>query len=575
MSKDNHLFSMIPRANVPRSSFNRSHGWKATGKASQLIPFYLDEVLPGDTFNCNATIFARLSSLIAPVMDNAYLDVFFFYVPTRLVWRHWKEFNGETIVDGVQTTEYSIPQMTATLPAKGTAQAANKLFGSLWDYFGLPCWSPSPDSITLSVSALPFRCCWKIWNDWFRDENINPCRNVSTGYAVSSVTTDVENQMLGDDSSHPFPINGARIIYRNKRHDYFTSALPWPQKGPSVGINVAASASGSGSISIPAQSASFSNPKATLVNVPRGTLYSPGNNLQLNATYTTSGENGGTYTGSVSSLNGTLSALAGSVSDLSVDLSDSTAITINALRQAFALQRFYEQDARGGTRYTEIIRSHFGVVSPDARLQRSEYLGGSSTPIDINAVVQTSSTDSTTPQANLAGFGVASSGRTGFTKSFTEHGYVIGFLNVRSELSYQQGINRMWSRKSRVEFYWPAFANLGEQAILNKELYAQGTSADDEVFGYQERYAEYRYHPSLITGALRSQDPTSLDVWHFAESFGSLPTFNEFWIAEPLDRTLKRCLAVQDEPQFIFDAFIKLKCARPMPVYGVPGLTRM
>lgn len=546
MARDNHLFSMIPRADIPRSSFNRTHGYKTTFDAGKLIPFYLDEVLPGDTFNCNATIFARLSTLMSPVMDNAYLDVFFFFVPNRLLWRHWKEFNGESILEGVQLKEYAVPQITYKTLKKG---ATGNNQSSLIDYFGFPIQSVGDTEQTLSVSALPFRAYWKIYNDWFRDENLQPCVNITTGEKLTEVTDDIERDMLGDDRAVDFTVATAPMpFFRGKRHDYFTSALPWPQKGPGVDIPL------TGNVPIAVDS-SVGWGKHPLVRTPDGyvTFHDPSS-------------------GNIEFSGGPLEPSDFNI-PLFADLSDVSAVTINSLRQAFQLQKFYERDARGGSRYTEIIRSHFGVVSPDARLQRSEYLGGSSTPIDVNTVVQTSATATDSPQGNLSAFGVVGTRGSGFTKSFTEHGIVIGLLNVRTDLSYQQGINRMWSRRSRVDYYWPAFAHLGEQAIYNKEIFAQGSDADNEVFGYQERYAEYRYHPSIITGKLRSTDAQSLDSWHFGQKFENKPGLNAEFIEDHASiNGIRRAVAVQDEPQFIADCYIRLKCARPMPVYSVPGL---
>lgn len=556
--KMDHQFSMIPQTDIPRSVFNRAHSYKTTFDAGYLVPFYLDEVLPGDTFNCSATLFARLSTLVAPVMDNAYLDVFFFYVPNRLIWRHWKEFNGENLFEGVQSHEYLVPQVTFTKAQSGT----------LLDYFGFP----TNVNSQLSVSALPFRAYWKIWNDWFRDENLQPSVNLTTGRYVTyggvhESSDSIEKDMLGDDRTVDLSgVDG--LLFRGKRHDYFTSALPWPQKGPGVEINLGASANITGSIPvakdvIQSSVASLSGRDHVGLSSNR---FSFANSDSDDGSFGLSVPRSGNYTILNESFNLP-------VTGIKADLSNASAITINSLRQAFQLQKFYERDARGGTRYTEIIRSHFGVVSPDARLQRSEYLGGSSNPINVNTVVQSSSSTSDSPQGSLSAFGVVGTKGTGFTKSFTEHGIVVGLVNVRTDLSYQQGINRMWSRKTRVEYYWPAFAHLGEQAILNKEIYADGSSHDDEVFGYQERYAEYRYHPSMITGKLRSTDPQSLDVWHFAQKFQNLPALSDEFVSDHASFDgVKRATAVQTEPQFILDSFINLRCARPMPVYSVPGL---
>lgn len=397
----------------------------------------------------------------------------------------------------------------------------------------------------MKVNALPFRAYNLIFNEWFRDENLQESLKVPTG-------------------DGPDNLSDYSLVRRGKRHDYFTSCLPWPQKGPGVEISIG----GVASIQ-PSGTPTFK--AVTVTGTNDQTLVRNANTLGIATNVDSIGlSNANFLRQDYHSSSGALTHLDWLSPGLQVDLSTATPISINDLRQAFQIQKLYERDARGGTRYTEILRSHFGVISPDARLQRPEYLGGSSARISINPVQQTSSTNETTPQGNLAAYGVVSDSFHGFSKSFVEHGYVFGFVNVRADLTYQQGLNRMWSRQGRFDFYWPVLAHLGEQAVLNKEIYAQGTADDDKVFGYQERYAEYRYYPGQITGKFRSTDPQPLDSWHLAQRFSSLPTLSAQFIQD--DPPVARVIAVQDEPQFLFDSYIRLKCARPMPVYSVPGL---
>lgn len=516
-----HQFSQIPRAEIQRSSFNRSHGYKTTFDSGYLVPFYVDEVLPGDTFNLKCTLFARLATPIVPFMDNMFMETFFFFVPNRLLWDNWQKFNGEQENPG-DSTDFLIPTI------KNTGSFA---VGSIADYFGIPTGVNN-----LEVNALPFRAYNLIYNEWFRDENLQDSLPVEKG-------------------DGPDDVASYNLVRRGKRHDYFTSALPWPQKGPGVEIPLGTS--------------------APIVGISNGSLTNLLTTTATNLGSYSLSEGANTYAfgsvGQASVGKASLSnILVGDSSSVYADLTTATAYTINSLRQAFQVQRLYERDARGGTRYTEILRAHFGVISPDARLQRPEYLGGSSSPININPVQQTSATTDITPQGNLAAFGLTSSKIHGFTKSFVEHGYIIGLVNVRADLTYQQGLQRLWSRQTRFDFYWPALAHLGEQAVLNKEIYAQGTAADDEVFGYQERYAEYRYYPSLITGKFRSTYAQPLDMWHLSQKFDSLPTLSAQFIED--NPPVSRVIAVQDEPQFLLDTYFSLNCVRPMPVYSVPGL---
>lgn len=534
-------FSQVPNVSIGRSKFNRSHVLKTTFDEGQLVPIFLDEVLPGDSFKLKVTTFVRMATPIFPVMDNLYFETFFFFVPMRLIWDNFQKFMGEQENPG-DSTDYLIPSVNST----------GATIGSISDYFGIPL-----NTKNISFSALPHRAYWLIWNEWFRDENLQVSAPVYKG--DSGLVWTSSTPVNGFTEDHPAP--------RGKRYDYFTSCLPWPQKGPGVELPIGQSAT------IPLQEFSATFPSATYSgyrsdsdgnNVLNASFTSPANNITVTVPsngYIQSGVVGNagnvTYTGQLAKA-------------LNVDLTSATATTINSLRQAFQLQRYYEKDARGGTRYIEKIKSHFGVTSPDARLQRPEYLGGHSDRININPVVQTSSTDSTSPQGNLSAFGVSGARYHGFSKSFVEHGYIIGLANVRADLTYQQGLNRMWSRKTVLDFYWPSFAHLGEQAVLNKEIYAQGNEKDDEVFGYQERYGEYRYKPSMITGKFRSTYAQSLDAWHFSQKFENLPTLSNQFIQD--HPPISRCLAVPTEPHFLMDAFFDLKCVRPMPLFGTPGL---
>lgn len=538
-------FSLAPHVDISRSRFDRSASLKTSFNAGDVVPFFLDEVLPGDTFSVDTSKVVRMQTLLTPMMDNVYLDTYYFFVPNRLVWDHWKEFCGENTESAwIPATEYTMPQITS--PA-GTGWDV----GTLADYFGIPT-----GVVGLSVSALPFRAYALIMNEWFRDQNLQDPLVVPTddstvaGVNTGTTVTDVAK--------------GGKPFIASKYHDYFTSALPSPQKGPDVLIPSATA----GEYPVVTRDAT-----AVTSAVPNlRWVYTSGVTPVL--TNTGLGTDGsGSYTGAHSQgatdpnhplVPANLFALA----------SGGLGATINQLRLAFQIQKFYEQQARGGSRYTEVVRSFFGVTSPDARLQRPEYLGGNRVPINVNQIVQQSGTESSgTPQGTVVGQSLTTDKHSDFTKSFTEHGLLIGVMVARYDHTYQQGLNRLWSRKDKFDFYWPVFANIGEQAIKNKEIFAQGNDKDNEVFGYQEAWAEYRYKPNMVTGEMRSAYAQSLDVWHLADDYKQLPTLSDAWIKEDksnLDRVLAVASSVSN--QFFADIYVKNYCTRPMPMYSVPGL---
>lgn len=515
-----HNFTHIEAPTLPRSSFNRSHGHKTAFDSSWLVPVLLEEALPGDTMNVRMSTFARFATLKHPILDNMVLSSQFWAIPYRLVWSNWHKFMGEEENPG-DSTDFSLPQLNLA----GTSHA----IGSIGDHFGIPT-----GVIDIPTTCLYHRAYTRVWNEWYRDENLQ--------VRSSSPTTD------GPDS---WVLFGSLLRKRGKRKDYITSCLPWPQKGAAVTLPLGTSAPVTGIGSI-------------LGTFPNG----------ARSVYETDG------TGTVSYADTALTSAATDITleedpnntgfpNIRADLSNATAASINQIREAFAIQKMLERDARSGTRLTEIIQGQFGVTSEDSRLQRPEYLGGGEQPINISPVPQTSETLVGTPQGNLGAIGTSAGNSHSFTKSFTEHCIVIGLVSVRGDITYQQGLDRKFSRISREDFYLPAFAHLGEQAVLNKEVFADGTAADELVWGYQERWSEYRYNKNVITGIMRSAAPASLDVWHIAEDFSVRPLLNAAFIED--NPAVDRVIAVPAEPHFLFDAWFDFKHVRVMPTYSTPG----
>lgn len=543
-----HSFAQVPRADIPRSSFNRSHGVKTTFDADYLVPILVDDVVPGDTFNVNLHFFARLATPLYPIMDNMYLETFFFFVPYRLVWDNWTKMHGVQADPG-DSISYTVPVVTGSPAHTGE--------GTLWDYFGLPLddgtGASHVDPDDVGVSALPFRAYWLIFDEWFRDENLQNSTAQPTDDGPD--TFDTWANTKADVKGSNFI--GYDLAKRGKRHDYFTSSLPWPQKGDSVTFNIA----GYADVVTQVAEHTTTGMGGMRMRDTGGTLAAPGGL-------------GTTGTGYARNLTtGTTTGNDLSPTNLYADLGSTSGVNINDLRLAVQTQRLLERDARSGTRYNELILAHFGVTVPDFRVQRPEFLGGGSSPVNVTPVAQTSGQP--VPAAddklgNLAGFGTVA-GTHGFTKSFVEHGVVIGLANVRSDITYSQGVERYWTKSTRYDFYYPVLAQLSEQSVLNKEIYWETAGTPDGVFGYQERYAEYRYKPSRLTGLMAVDAAGTLEAWHLSEEFTSQPALGDTFIQSNTGGPLDRAIAIPSEPHFIFDGYFSMKCARPMPLYGVPG----
>lgn len=553
----NGRFSEVPVAHIGRSTFDRSCSVKTTFNTGDLIPFFVDEILPGDTFSIDTAKVVRLQTPLTPFMDNLYLDTYYFFVPDRLVWEHWKEFQGENTDSAwVSQTVYTVPQVNA--PAGGWSA------GTIADYMGIPT-----NVAGISVNAMPFRAYALICNEWFRDQNLQDPFNIPVGDATQT----------GSNGSN-YIIDcalGGKPFVAGKLHDYFTSALPAPQKGPDVEIPLLAETA-----NLPVYGMAQDVPPSSIGNYSLR-LSGPGTISEINAyrplvlskvSMTAANPSLAVY-GPQQSASGT-SPDALRPANLWADTSPLTsgvAATINSLRLAFQTQKYFEKLARGGSRYIESIKSMFGVTNPDYRLQRPEYLGGNRIPIVVNQIIQNSQSTETSPQGTVTGQSLTTDNHSDFTKSFTEHGFVIGLMVARYHHTYQQGLGKMWTRKQVLDYYFPVFANLGEMPVYNREIYAQGTAVDGEIFGYQEAWAEYRYRPSYVTGEMRSNYAQSLDVWHLADEYTALPQLSPTWIKED-KANVDRVLAVQSSKanQFFADLFIRCKATRPMPVFSVPGL---
>lgn len=547
-----HNFSQVPKAPIQRSAFDRSSSYRTTCQASSLIPMFLDEVLPGDTFALNSTIFARMGTSLVPAMDNLEVSTQYFFVPCRLVWTNWEKFMGAQDNPG-DSISYTIPQMAAsTYGAMG-----------LGDYLGLGNLAGNVGGTASKCNSLPFRCYNLIWNKWYRDENI-------------------QNSVVVDVDDGPDTVADYQILQRGKKKDYFYGALTSAQKGTAVPF-LSGTANVYGNTPGADQGHVWQGYNNTDAAVQFGLMSKTAGALTFQKGNAWTGLAAGDDLGNIAlgtAAQYTSIGLGNTppYADLSTNLTD----VVNTLRTAFQTQKFLERDARGGTRYIELILSHFGVTNPDFRLQRPEYLGGGVSDINSTPIPQTTPTGiagTTTKLGDLAAFSTALSNRNGFTKSFTEHGYILGIMNIRvKDISYQQGLHKLWTRNTRYDFYWPVFAHLGEQTITRSEIYhvgdAAGANTDATVWGYQERYAEYRYKPSIVTGLFKSAATGTLDTWHFAQKYASAPSLNSTFLPDDSTNMIDRNLALTHSgavAQFKVDIFHKLHCARAMPVFGVPG----
>lgn len=598
MNRNNEAhFNQIPQTHISRSRFKRDQNVKFTFDAGKLIPFYVDEVLPGDTFSVDTAGLVRMTTPIFPVMDNAYLDVYYFFVPNRIVWENWKAFMGEnTTTAWEQKTEYSVPQLYLSGIELGNDVNPNEIEmlgkgqtpdeGTILDYMGVPTkinkGNVSSTEATfnelketeIGINALPIRGYCMIWNEWFRDQNLTDPVPINKGDTETANTLATNNSLYKrlysnytwtDTQKNMNALCGGEVLPVAKYHDYFTSALPAPQKGPSVAIGITGDARVQWAFT-----AQELQDYGIMTNNGGGHLV-PANGNTLGAPETNES-------------NGYPRVLLGKDSDgvstwvpMRARLDNVEAATVNQLREAFAVQHYYEALARGGSRYREIIRSVFGTLISDKTVQIPEYLGGGRYPINMSQVVQTSSTTANSPQGNTAAISVTPFNENSFTKSFEEHGFIIGVCCVRHDHTYQQGIERMWSRQDALDYYYPQFANLGEQGIKVKEIYNSGDqdkATEDEVFGYQEAWSEYRMKPNRVAGKFRSNAKGTLDTWHYADNYSKRPYLSDEWIKEG-KQEIQRTLAVQDEPQFIADFLIQNNTTRPMPLYSVPGLEKL